>query len=122
MTPPYEKLRAWTASHALVLAVYKATDGWPAQERYGLTAQARRAAVSIVANIAEGVVKRGQREFRRFLNASLGSLGELQYLLLLARDLALLTQKQWGDLEELRASSGRLTWRLYESVLKRAGT
>src|SRR2546426_9168702 len=62
---PYERLAAWRLSYRLVLGVYDATDGFPKHELYGLTSQARRAAFSVVANIAEGSAKRGGPEFRR---------------------------------------------------------
>jgi four helix bundle protein len=77
---PYERLDAWRMAHRLALLVYKVTDDWPTEERFGLTIQVRRAALSIPENIAEGAAKRGHREFRRFLDISLGSLSELTYL------------------------------------------
>jgi len=112
----FEKLKSWAAGHELVLAVYRATARWPRSEQYGLIDQARRAASSIVANIAEGSAKRGQKEFCRFLNISLGSNSELCYLLLLARDLGYLKPEEWGELEALRDHAGRLTWGLYRSL------
>jgi four helix bundle protein len=116
MPAPHERLEAWEASHALTLAVYRATDGFPRQERVGLTSQLRRAAVAIPANLAEGAAKRGRREFRRFLDIALGSIGELTYLLRLARDLDYLTPEAWSDLELLRDRAGKLTWGLYKAV------
>jgi four helix bundle protein len=83
----HERLKSWSACHAVALAVYRVTQRWPSHEAYGLTSQARKAAYSASANIAEGAAKRGNAEFRRFLNISLGSLAELSYILLLARDL-----------------------------------
>src|SRR5687768_12904487 len=61
----HERLRAWQLCHQLALAVYAATDGWPSDERYGLIAQARRAAHSAAANIAEGWAKHGRHDLRR---------------------------------------------------------
>ena len=116
MTAPYEKLRAWQASHEVVLHVYRATEGWPKREMYGLTAQARRSAFSVAANIAEGVAKRGQREFRRFLDISLGSSTELRYTLRVARDLAYFAESDWEKLEAERNDAGKLVWRLYVSA------
>ena len=83
---PYEKLVAWKVAHELALETYHITDNWPKNELYGLTAQTHRAALSIPANIAEGVAKSGPREFRRYLDVSLGSSSELSYLLLFGRD------------------------------------
>ena len=118
--PPYEGLQAGQLTHQLVLSIYQSTESWPSREMYGLTSQARRAAFSIAANISEGVARRGQREFRRFLDMALGSTSELCYVLRLARDLALLTEDEWTRLERQRDSAGKLLWRLYESVRRRA--
>jgi len=117
---PYERLRAWQAAHEVVLVVYATTANWPKHEIYGLVAQARRAAVSIASNIAEGVVKRGQREFRRYLNIALGSSSELSYLLRVAKDLGYLSGNRWEELEGARDAGGKLLWRLYQSVASRA--
>jgi four helix bundle protein len=87
---------------------------------YGLTSQARRAGYSAAANIAEGAAKRGSGEFRRFLNISLGSLAELSYILVLARDLNYLKSEEWGEIEALRDHAGRLTWGLYSALGRRA--
>jgi four helix bundle protein len=119
---PFENLRAWQEAHQLVLGVYRATESWPTREMYGLTSQARRAAFSIAANIAEGVAKRGQREFRRFLDIALGSSSELCYILRVARDLALLSEGECEKLEHQRDQAGKLLWRLYESVRRQSET
>lgn len=113
---PYEKFEAWQSAHRLALEVYRATGKWPKEERYGLTAQLRRAAVSAPTNIAEGAAKRGTREFRRFLDIALGSLAEVCYLLRFSRDCGLMAPDDWIELENLRNSTGKLTWRLYRSL------
>jgi four helix bundle protein len=104
------------ACHELVLSIYRLTAEWPPKEQYGLTSQARRAAYSAAANIAEGSAKKGRREFRRFLNISLGSISELTYILLLARDLGYISREVWGEMEAMRDHAGRLTWGLYRSL------
>ena len=121
MTAPYEKLRAWQASHEVVLQVYRATEAWPKREMYGLTSQARRAAFSVASNIAEGVVKRGQREFRRYLDIALGSSTELRYAIRVGRDLDYFAETEWEQLESARNAAGKLVWRLYVAAGKRAG-
>ena len=78
---PYERFNAWKMSHQLALKVYAISENWPNEEKYGLTAQIRRAALSTATNIAEGSAKRGPRELRRYLDISLGSLSEVSYLL-----------------------------------------
>jgi four helix bundle protein len=113
---PYERLAAWKASHELVLTVYRVTDGFPDHERFGLTARIRRAAVSVPANIAEGVAKRGARELRRFLDISLGSLSELTYLLRLSHDLGMLTDRKAQELSDLHQRAGAMLWKLYSSM------
>lgn len=117
---PSERLKAWEKCHELTLAVYRATRVWPKEETYGLTSQARRAAYSAAANIGEGAARQGAREFRRFLDMSVGSLNELSYLLLLAKDLGLSSEADIQPLEDLRATAGKLTWRLYDSIRKKA--
>jgi four helix bundle protein len=111
-----ERLRAWQECYALVLETYRATEQFPKHELYGLTSQARRAAYSVVANMTEGSAKRGGREFRRYLDISLGSLAELAVALRLARDLRMLPEPAWAALEERRRRAGYLTWRLYRSL------
>jgi four helix bundle protein len=113
---PYERFRAWQACDRLVLAVYRATAGFPRHELYGLTSQARRAAFSGAVNIVEGSAKRGPREFRRYLDISIGSLAELAYTLQLSRKLGFLSDEQWRELDRLRDNASRLTWALYEAV------
>jgi four helix bundle protein len=112
----HERLKAWVACHELVLSVYRVSSTWPSAERYGLTSQARRAAYSTAANIAEGSAKRGNREFRRFMDITLGSISELTYILRLARDLGYLKPEVWGEIEAMRDHAGRLTWGLYRSI------
>jgi four helix bundle protein len=115
---PYQRWAAWKLAHQLALEMYRVTERWPRSERYELTSQTRRAALSIPANMAEGAAKRGSREHRRFLDVSMGSLAELSYYLVFARDRGLLTQQEWEELEELRNRVGQLTWRLYKAVAR----
>jgi four helix bundle protein len=86
----FRKLNVWCEAHALAIDVYRATRAFPSEERYGLTAQMRRSAASIPANIAEGCGRLADKELSRFVRISLGSATELQYHLLLARDIGLL--------------------------------
>jgi four helix bundle protein len=86
----FRDLRVWAKAHQLTLAVYRETSAFPAAERYDLTRQIRRASASIPANIAEGCGRGGDVEFARFLQIALGSANELDYHLLLARDLGFL--------------------------------
>jgi four helix bundle protein len=86
----FRTLRVWQHSQQLARAVYVLTDAMPARERYGIIAQMRRAALSVPSNLAEGCGRRSDRELRRFIRISLGSLAELECQALLARELAML--------------------------------
>lgn len=113
---PYERFAAWRASYALAIAVYKNTQGFPREERYGITSQVRRAALSAAANIAEGSARRGRREFAHFLDIATGSLAEVSCILRMAKDLGYLRDPELEELDRLRANAGRLTWRLLAKV------
>jgi len=82
----------------LTLDIYRFTKGFPREEIYGLTSQMRRAAVSIGCNIAEGACRRGDADFGRFLQMAAGSASEVEYQLLLARDLELLKSTDYARL------------------------
>jgi four helix bundle protein len=83
----HEGLRSWTAAIELVLCVYRLSATFPAAEKYGLAAQARRAAVSIPANIAEGAARGSQVDYGRFLRIARGSLAELETLVTISHRL-----------------------------------
>ncbi len=95
----FKKLQVWEKAHALTLAVYKVTADFPKEEVYGLTSQIRRAAASIPANIAEGCGRDGDSELARFLQIAMGSASELEYHLLLSRDLGFLPDGQYAPLD-----------------------
>ncbi len=83
----FTDLRAWREAHAWVLDVYRLSRRFPNDERYGLTSQLRRAAMSVPSNIAEGSKRRSLAEHARFVNIAEGSLAEADYQLMLAGDL-----------------------------------
>jgi len=72
--------------------------------------------------IAEGCAKKGPKEFRRYLDISLGSLSELSYTLMLARDLKILSQEDWARLDDIHRRAGCMTWLLYKSLLAKKAT
>ena len=90
----FRQLEAWQEAHKLVLMVYQVTKEFPADERFGLVTQMRRAAVSIAANIAEGFKRRGIGDKIRFYNTSEGSLEELKYFSILCQDLRYLPSNE----------------------------
>lgn len=112
----YKRLLAWRECHALVPMVYRATKSFPKHELYGLSSQARRAAFSAAANIVEGASRRGRNELRRFLDIALGSLGELEYALEVAKELEYVTTDAWEPLDEQQRRARFLTWQLYRSL------
>ena len=112
----YERWEAWRLAHQLAVDVYLATSPFPKHELYGLTSQIRRAAFSIVLNIAEGSAKRGTRELRRYLDIALGSSAELTCALRLARDLEFMSPEAWLKLEQTRNHAGVVLWKLYKSL------
>ena len=112
----YHGILAFQACDKLALAVYTAVLTWPKYELYGLSQQARRCAFSTAANIAEGAGKRGYREFRRFLDISLGSLSELSYILSLAFRLKYISEDAFNTLDDLVEEAGRLTFGLARSI------
>ena len=83
----HHDLMAWQQAVQLVETVYLCTQALPADERFGLTAQIRRSAVSVASNVAEGVARSGSKEFLHFLNMARGSLSELETQLIIARNL-----------------------------------
>ena len=89
----YRDLDVWKFSRKLVSDVYKITQSFPKEEIYALTSQLRRAAVSILSNIAEGHARSGPKEFMQFLSIALGSLAEVETQLLLSEDLHYTTAK-----------------------------
>ena len=95
----YRELLVWQKAHALTLTIYRVTKEFPSSEKFELTSQIRRAAASIGANLAEGSGRRGSAEFHRFAQIALGSATELDYHLLLARDLGYLPTQSHTELE-----------------------
>jgi len=102
----YRKLVVWQRAHQLVLSVYSTTTALPEGERFGLASQMRRAAVSVPANIAEGCGRETPGELKRFLYVAMGSARELDYHLLLARDLHFIEAQTYkrlaGELDEIQ--------------------
>jgi four helix bundle protein len=96
----FRQLKVWEKSHELALAIYHITASFPRQETYGLASQLRRAASSIPSNIAEGCGRDGDAELARFCIIARGSASELEYELLLARDLKLLQPNDYQTLSQ----------------------
>src|SRR6266436_114810 len=95
---PFEKLRVWQAARELAKKVYLSTANFPQREIYGLTSQCNRAAVSVAANLAEGASRRSRKDQAHFSEIAYGSLTELACLLILAKDVGVLSESSEADL------------------------
>jgi four helix bundle protein len=105
---PHQKLEAWSKGIELVTDIYKSSERFPKEERYGLTSQIRRAAVSIPANLAEGAGRRSPKEFAHFLSNSQGSASELETELIIANRLGYLDEASFARLIAQLERIGRL--------------
>ena len=95
----FRRLKVWQQAFDLSLVVYRLTTAFPSDERYGLISQARRASLSVVANIAEGSGRSSAADFRRFLTIARGSLHELLCHMLVARELGYIDAEQWQGID-----------------------
>ncbi|MSQ77778.1 MAG: four helix bundle protein [Nitrospiraceae bacterium] len=100
MKKPHKKLDAWRMALDLVLTIYRETDRFPEQERYSLTSQIRRSALSVPSNIAEGAARQTKKEFINFLHIAQGSLSELDTQLEVAKELGYLDKDRWTVLDD----------------------
>ena len=92
MDKPHKKLIAWQLAMDIAVDIYKTSENFPSDEKFGLTSQMRRAAVSIASNIVEGCARHSERDYIRFLDMAYGSSRELQYQVSLARRLGYLNE------------------------------
>jgi len=109
----FEHLEVWKKSHGLVLEVYRLTANFPNEEKFGLTSQMRRSAVSIPANIAEGFKRAGLKDKAHFYNIAQASLEELRYYFILSRDL-----NYQIEFEKLSAQADEVGKMLYALITK----
>ena len=108
----HRDLKVWCKAYSLSLDLYRRSRDFPKEERYGLTSQLRRAAISIGANLAEGCGRRTNAEMARFIRIAMGSASELDHHLLLCKDLGFLQYQEYEsvirDLNEVRKMLGGL--------------
>lgn len=104
----FQDILAWQQAHALVLQVYKLTKGFPKDEMFGLISQIRRAVVSIASNIAEGFKRRSVNDAAHFYNMAQGSLEEVKYQLLLAKDLGYVDVEAYDGAAAVADDVGKL--------------
>ena len=112
----FRRLKVWEKVHILTLDIYKVTARFPKEEMYGLTSQMRRCSASMGANIAEGCGKQGNNELHRFLYIASGSASELDYHLLLARDLMYLSNEDYHRMDQNLTEARRMLTALLHKV------
>lgn len=112
----YSELDVWKKAIHLVLAIYRATRTFPADELYGLRAQMRRAAVSVPSNIAEGQSRHSRRDFQRFLATARGSLSELETQLVISQELGYIAEPAARGLRAACSEVGKMLKGLYASL------
>lgn len=115
----YRDLLAWQRAMDLVEAIYRETKRFPKDELYGLTAQLRRAVVSVPSNIAEGQGRKSTRQFLHYLSIAHGSLREVETQVLIAQRLTYLSDERTEQLLDLAGEVGRLINGLYNSLNNR---
>jgi four helix bundle protein len=114
----FREIRVWEKAHLLTLEIYKTLAKFPREEIYGLTSQMRRSSSSIPANIAEGCGRGSNAEFARFLQIGMGSASELEYHILLARDLDFMPATVYAPLQEGVVEVKRMLTPLIQRVRK----
>ncbi len=112
----WKELRVWQKAHELVMEIYRTTNEFPKEERFGVVSQMRRAAVSVPANIVEGQARNTTKEYLSFLYNARGSLEETRYYLLLSKDLGYLRDKEYEQLEALCIIISRMLNKLIHSL------
>ncbi len=112
----WRRLEVWRLADDLAAEVYRATEGFPPGERFGLVSQLRRAALSVPTNIVEGYARRGDKELARFLNIALGSLAETKYLLHFSHKMGFLPQAAHDELQRACQQVGQKLWKFYTTV------
>ena len=112
----FHELKVWQKAHQLTLAIYQITAMFPREELYGLTSQLRRCSSSIPANLAEGCGRNGDAEFARFCSIAMGSASELEYHLLLAKDLKLIKPKDHTELSQRATELKRMLTALLQKL------
>lgn len=119
----YKKYDIWKLSHFLTLEIYKITEDFPKEEVFGLTSQIRRASSSIGINIVEGCGRGSDEDFKRFLRNASGSAFEVEYILLLSKDLNYISEEKFLELspkaEELKIKISKLILKIEEDINKK---
>lgn len=113
-----KELKIWTKSIELAVEVYKASEAFPKEEKFGLTSQLRRSAVSIPSNVAEGAGRNSKNEFIHFLGIANGSSYELQTQLVISHQLELVTEERLDKLLIMIEEIQKMNYRFQERIKK----
>ena len=117
----FKHLQVWQKAHYFVIQTYKVTKRFPEDERYGLTSQFRRAAISIAANIAEGYKRIGKQEKLRFMNIAQGSLEECKYYIILSKDLLYINEDEFASLIASSEETSKLLIAYCKGIINNSG-
>jgi len=112
----WQKLEVWKLADEFAYKVYTATRSFPKEEIYGITSQVRRSALSIPTNIVEGYSRKGDKELAHFVNISLGSLGEVKYLIYFSHRLEYLQDPEYKELCDGYNVLGKMLWKFYKAI------
>jgi len=112
----YYDLKVWRPAHDLTLKIYRTVKSFPSEELFGLKSQMRRSASSIPTNLAEGCGRNSNPDFKRFVNIAIGSTSELEYQLLLAKDLNYMSQSIFDELTNNVIEIRKMLISLYKKV------
>lgn len=114
----FRDLKVWQKAHQLALLIYKITEKFPPEEKFGLVSQMRRAAVSVASNIVEGLRRKGLKDSLNFYNTADSSLEELKYQLILSFDLKFLDNDTYQKAEKLCEETGKMLYGWIKSQKK----
>lgn len=112
----YKDLTVWQKSIALIVEVYKVTNKFAPEEKFGLVSQMRRCAVSIASNIAEGYARKNRKENAQFVNIAFGSATELETQNIISKELKLVSPEAWSKVDQLLNEVLRMLYRYRESL------
>lgn len=112
----FKDLIVWQKAYKLTLGIYKITEKYPKYEQYGISSQIRRAAVSVVSNIAEGYARKGRGEYVNFLSMAYASLSEFETQLLLSKDLGYINEDELKELLNLKDEVGGMLFSMRQKL------
>ncbi|WP_298548494.1 four helix bundle protein [uncultured Aquimarina sp.] len=113
----FKELKVWEKSHKLCLLIYDATKEFPNEEKFGIISQIRRASSSVPTNISEGCGHDSSKEFARYLRIASGSISEVEYLLILSKDLYYINEKQASDLLSQTIQIRKMLFNLVKAIV-----